>query len=709
MLSRFRVAAKLLWGFGLILSLFAVISGTIIFSARKIRSQVELVKNESYHQAVGIVQLVHTAEKALADLRFAAESANIDSVAKGQTKRESFRSQYEKLAGKSLGGDAAGHLKEVGTTFEAAFAAGEKMAEYAAEQDFLAQIPQQKKFDELFSAFNQLAQGLQELANRNLYSELEEINTLSTHTMQTGTMIAIAGIFLGIGLAVAISRDICVPLGRVLAMIRELGKGNLVDRLHLRRQDEIGQIALAMDEMAESLHAMVERLGWAANELTAVSGEISRASARVSDGTQLQAGGIAATSSAVSQISASVREVGRGVDVLTVGSTESTSSILEMASSIEEVALHADDLAQAVEKVGTSITEMATSIRQVAEGAGMLKETSDGSASSIAQMDASILQVERNAKETAAITENVRCDAETGRASVEATIAGIKDIRSAVGMVSEIIATLSARAANIGSILSVIEEITDQTSLLSLNAAIIAAQAGDRGKGFAVVAGEIRELAERTSLSTRQIASVIAGVQEETRRAVEAIAKAEQNVTEGEGLSLQSGARLEQIVAGARQAALQMEQVTRSTREQAEGSRMIRDAVEKTSRMIDQIARATGEQSQGTALIAQAAEKMRDLTLQVKFSTSEQSISGKVVARSMEEINAMVQKIKLACDEQIRGSDQILRATEEIQHSSDVNVEGAKILNACVAGLEKHIALLQKEMGGFQVHRCESA
>ena len=112
------------------------------------------------------------------------------------------------------------------------------------------------------------------------------------------------------------------------------------------------------------------------------------------------------------------------------------------------------------------------------------------------------------------------------------------------------ITTLSERAADIGDILSVIDEVAEQTNLLALNAAIIAAQAGEHGKGFAVVADEIKELAERTSSSTREITLVIKGVQEETRRAVDAINQAEHSIAEGEMLSNRSGEALNKIVVG---------------------------------------------------------------------------------------------------------------------------------------------------------------
>jgi len=96
----------------------------------------------------------------------------------------------------------------------------------------------------------------------------------------------------------------------------------------------------------------------------------------------------------------------------------------------------------------------------------------------------------------------------------------MENIRSTVEATAEMINRLGKRSQEIGQILKVIDEVTDQTSLLALNAAILAAQAGEHGKGFAVVAEEIRELAERTAASTKEIANVIAAVQQESAASV---------------------------------------------------------------------------------------------------------------------------------------------------------------------------------------------
>jgi methyl-accepting chemotaxis protein len=255
----------------------------------------------------------------------------------------------------------------------------------------------------------------------------------------------------------------------------------------------------------------------------------------------------------------------------------------------------------------------------------------------------------------------------------------------------------------IGSILSVIEEVTSQTNLLALNAAIIAAQSGDHGKGFMVVADEMKELADRTDSSTREIAEVIKGVQREAGRAVEAIASAGQSIEQGELLSRKSGDVLNKIVADVKLAGERVDGIVRATKEQSKGSGMIREAIEQVSQMASQIARATSEQGRGSELIAHATERMKDLTAQVRRSTLEQSKVGNAIARATENITDMIARIKDACDEQAKGSERIVMATTDIHDTSGTNLGAARIMDEAVASLTRQIEMLEQEVAGFRV------
>jgi methyl-accepting chemotaxis protein len=318
-------------------------------------------------------------------------------------------------------------------------------------------------------------------------------------------------------------------------------------------------------------------------------------------------------------------------------------------------------------------------------------------------MDATIKQVEKNAMETSAITEGVRKDAETGKFAVEEAIAGMQAIRNSSQITAEVIETLSLRANDIGAILSVIDEVAEQTSLLALNAAIIAAQAGEHGKGFAVVADEIRELAERTSSSTREIAIVINGVQEETRRAVDAICLAEDSITEGERRSQLSGVALVKIVSGVEKASIQVREIARATVEQAHGSQSIKEAMESVEEMVSHIAGSAREHSRGSDLITMAVERMKELTRHVRTSTREQSRTSSLIAHATEDAATMIDHIRKASGSQAQSSAVISEAVVNIKTATTFNSETATVIESSISGLSRQIDLLEKEMSGFKI------
>lgn len=516
-------------------------------------------------------------------------------------------------------------------------------------------------------------------------------------------VVIIAAVLLGLLLGLKTTKNIVNRINRMARALDNGAEGDLTAKLEIDSGDELGKLGSDFNVMVEKLSGMVGNVNKSAAELTHLSGTITESSQKVVNTAKLQAESVNNTSAAVSQINTSVKGVSQGVDSLSLSASESSSSILEMAASVEEVAQNVETLSHSVDEVSSSILQMAASIKQVGNGVVSLLEASTTTASSVMEMDSSIKQVEKNAMETAAISDAVRKDAETGKEAVEATIAGINEIKRSSRITYEVIDTLSGRANDIGTILSVIDEVAEQTNLLALNAAIIAAQAGEHGKGFAVVADEIKELAERTSSSTREIAMVIKAVQDETHRAVNAIDQAEKSIADGELLSQKSGEALNKIVSGVKKATEQVEEIARATVEQARGSQMIRDAMEQVSEMVGQIAKATREQGQGSELIMTAVEKMKTLTTQVRSSTREQSNVGNFIAQSTENITDMIQQIKRACDEQNRGSEQIVVAVEDIQQSTHINLEATGAMDEAVSGLFRQIEILRNEMGMFKI------
>jgi methyl-accepting chemotaxis protein len=557
--------------------------------------------------------------------------------------------------------------------------------------------------EQRFSSFSSTVALMVDSLRRDVYKTEKEVSAITQKKIVITAVIAFILISLIAILSTVITESVTRPIKRCVEFASQVAGGSLENRLAINACGEIGDLAAAMNTMAENLHSMVSRLNTATGDLTAIDRNIETATRQVVGATRLQEEAVSETSRTVELINGSVCEISDGVEQLSCSATETSSSILQMAASIEEVALNTEKLGESVDEVSSSIIQMAGSIKGIGSNINTLLDASTITASSVAEMDATIRQVERNAMDTAVISERVKTDAANGLTSVQETIAGMQEIRRASRITAEVVEHLSLRAHDIGAILSVIDEVAEQTNLLALNAAIIAAQAGEHGKGFAVVADEIKELAERTSSSTREIAQVIKGVQEETGRAVAAINQAELAIGVGEELSERSGEALEKIVAGVRQAGLQIDAIARATVEQSKGSQSIRVAMEQVEEMVEQMANSAREHSRSSDLITVAVERMREMTGQVRGSTREQSKTSILIANATEDITAMINRIRVACGAQTEHSRSIDRMVGNIRQSSATTSQAAQVMNNAVTGLSRQIDQLENEMSGFKI------
>ncbi|AMV73486.1 methyl-accepting chemotaxis protein [Desulfuromonas carbonis] len=495
-------------------------------------------------------------------------------------------------------------------------------------------------------------------------------------------------------------------VGRVNLLMKSLklgAEGDLTALVKVEAADELGRLGDDFNQMLEKLSTMMGKVKKSTGELGRIATSIQLVSRDVIATAEVQQHGIDETSAAILRINASQQGISAAVENLSSSSAETSSSILNMAKSIQGVALNTEALAGSVTQVSSAIGEMDATIRQIEQNANDLRSASVSTASSIAEMDSSIQEVEQNAQQTAEISARVHEDAESGQQAVQATIRGIQEIRQSSRSAAESINVLSQSADDIGMILSVINDVTEETRLLSLNASIIAAQSGEHGRGFAVVADEIRKLAERTSESTREIDQLISRVQDETRRAVEAIRGAEIKVAEGEVLSQKSGEALREIVGGVDQAATRIGGIARATREQARGSLLIRETMEKVADMVSQIAVSTHQQARASEQIMSEVEKMAELTVMVRDATKKQNADGGLISRLSEEIGAMIEKIRERCSEQAEGGEQIVEALANIQESTRHNLSSAKVMGDTLGNLSLQISTLEQEVVEFKV------
>ncbi len=187
----------------------------------------------------------------------------------------------------------------------------------------------------------------------------------------------------------------------------------------------------------------------------------------------------------------------------------------------------------------------------------------------INEMAASIDQVSANASESASVAERAVAIAGNGSQVVHDTIHGMDSIRGQIQETSKRIKRLGESSQEIGDIVSLINDIADQTNILSLNAAIQASMAGDAGRGFAVVADEVQRLAERSSAATKQIAALVKTIQTDTNEAVTSMEQTTVEVVGGAKRAEDAGVALEEIESVSNNLAELIQNISNAARQQA--------------------------------------------------------------------------------------------------------------------------------------------
>ncbi|WP_373078992.1 methyl-accepting chemotaxis protein [Zhongshania sp.] len=283
-----------------------------------------------------------------------------------------------------------------------------------------------------------------------------------------------------------------------------------------------------------------------------------------------------------------------------------------LVSQINETAVQVSSAAQNSQSTALNLAQASES---------QAKEIA-GASAAITEMALTIDRVSSNARESAAVAQRSVAIANTGAEVVQNTIKGMDNIREQIQETSKRIKRLGESTQEIGDIVSLINDIADQTNILALNAAIQASMAGDAGRGFAVVADEVQRLAERSSGATKQIEALVKTIQSDTNEAVISMEQTTSEVVRGARLAQDAGAALTEIEAVSQELAELIENISSAAADQATSAGQI----SSTMRVIQEITSQTSAGSTETARsIGALAEMTNDLRSSVAgFTLPEQ-------------------------------------------------------------------------------------
>uniref|UniRef100_I2Q6E7 Methyl-accepting chemotaxis protein n=1 Tax=Desulfovibrio sp. U5L TaxID=596152 RepID=I2Q6E7_9BACT len=381
-----------------------------------------------------------------------------------------------------------------------------------------------------------------------------------------------AGALLALAFGIGLTRMITRPLARTVAFAEDVSRGVLDREPDVRCGGEIGALAKALSRMVRELR-----------RLLAEAREKGEEAAREAD---------------------KAREATAAVEQARRDAAEATrQGIAQAASEIEQV----------VSVVTSASEQLSTQIELTSQGMDRQSRRLGGTATAMDDMSRTIAGVAQSAGEAARTAEDARAKAQEGEAVVGSVVAGIGEAQALALGLKKDMAALGGQAEGIGRVIGVINEIADQTNLLALNAAIEAARAGEAGRGFAVVADEVRKLAEKTMVATREVDTAIRDIQQGARTNIEGVDRAVAAIETSTGLAHTSGEALAAIVRLIELTSGQVRSIAEaSQREAAEGDEIDR-SIQDVTVIAAETAQAMGQATQAVAELARQAHVLQEL------------------------------------------------------------------------------------------------
>ncbi len=425
-----------------------------------------------------------------------------------------------------------------------------------------------------------------------------------------------------------------------------IAKGDLTSQIMTRSQrDAFGQ---AMHTMTKGLQTLIQQIRTSAEQIAETGATIASMTTQEKHLVQNVQESVSEMVTTMTQMKQSVDDVAQNMELLASAVEETLTSVSDTTTSMSDIAANTRELAQQTQEMITDLTDALQMLEHVTEKTNASNQLSQ---------------------------ETIQ-DALEGQHAVEQVRESMDKIQHTNQKAEDTITRFAQRSQEIGTILDVIHDVTEQSSLLALNASIIAAQAGSHGRGFSVIAEEMRNLANEVGASTKNISAIVQTLQQDTTNVVKMIHEGTTNIEEGVSRTQQAQQRLEKIIASAR----------------------------RSSDVVSEIADALNMQTTTSQKVMKTMEHVHTSTTEITSSTNKQRITTMQIQDAVEHISELASQTHHDTREQLSGVKLVLNAADTVKNLSDQNMESSQGINhATTTELAEQAQILLQSVDRFRL------
>lgn len=493
------------------------------------------------------------------------------------------------------------------------------------------------------------------------------------------------------------------PVNALVAGALQVANGKLTAIAFPVVSGELGMLGRVFRAMALALLDVIKGIHDTSHQVAAAQETISGAAQRVLGQTHLQSQATTAILSSVDGVNQSIGAIDHNLEQLTQGANANSASALQLNQNLGALLPRVDEFADFVNFTDGAMKKMGGSATQIVSHVGRLAKATDEVASSVSQLESAVKFISSKSAENLELAQKISGTANDSQQTVVLNVEGMEKIAQAFGAIAQAVNNLGERLNSIIDITKVITEISDQTNLLSLNASIMAAQAGEHGKGFAVVADEIKALSKRTQASIQEISALIENIDKEHQRTTRAVASGVASVREGQAASTRVGTAIRDILDLIHQSHLRMAEIARATEEQAKGASVIANRTHEIAQMGQMIQESTGEQNKQVEYSAVLVSKIATSLENVRGGLKQEATASARAAEQIAATHTMAEGIRRESSSQRERANQIASEMLTIRKTSEQVLTDTQAVVGALGDLGREIEQMATAIARFEV------